>query len=81
MSEAPDDSLVERLRRKDDFAVFVAPDGMRAIRVMTEAERRGEAAAEIEKLRGALKEITEGAYTDEERIEIAASVMEATEDE
>lgn len=45
------DDIVERLGRSDDFAVFTAGDGLPALRLMSETERRQEAADEIERLR------------------------------
>ncbi|MGB0973194.1 MAG: hypothetical protein ACPGVG_19900 [Mycobacterium sp.] len=52
MSDLPD-----RLRRKDATVVFVASDGEKAVRLMTEAERREEAADEIERLTAALLDV------------------------
>ena len=45
--------IVERLARDNDFAVFMADDGMPALRLMSEADRRQDAADEIERLRAA----------------------------
>lgn len=45
------DDIVRRLRAPNDYTAFTAVDGWRAIRMLTEAERRSEAADEIERLR------------------------------
>jgi len=44
-------SIEERLLKKDDTEVFVASDGMKALRVMSEQKRRQEASNEIIKLK------------------------------
>jgi hypothetical protein len=49
--------IVERLARDNDFAVFRADDGMPALRLMSEADRRQDAADEIERLRAEIKRL------------------------
>ena len=44
---------MERLALDNDFAIFIADDGMPALWLMSEANRRQEAADEIERLRAA----------------------------
>lgn len=51
------DDIVERLTRSQDFKLFVAGDGENGIRMMTEVERRQEAADEIDRLRATLDAI------------------------
>ena len=46
--------IVKRLAREHDFRVFTASDDLPGITMMTEAERRQEAADEIERLRAVL---------------------------
>ena len=43
--------IEERLLKKDDFEVFLASDGHKGIRLMSETKRREEASAEIKKLK------------------------------
>ena len=45
--------IVERLWWDNDFAVFTADDGYPGLRLMSEADRRQEAADEIKRLRAA----------------------------
>ncbi len=49
------DDIVQRLAREHDFRVFTASDDLPGITMMSEAERRQEAATEIERLRTALE--------------------------
>ncbi len=49
--------IVERLAQENDFAVFMADDGMPALRLMSEADRRQEAADEIERLRAEVERL------------------------
>jgi hypothetical protein len=48
------DDIVVRLAREHDFRVFTASDDLPGITMMSEAERRQEAATEIERLRAAV---------------------------
>jgi len=47
--------IEERLLKKDDFEVFLASDGYKGIRLMSETKRREEASAEIKKLKKKLQ--------------------------